>query len=547
MTAAAVDWRRNQAAVTAAAFVGFTGFTLVMPFLPLYFEQLGVRTAAAAALWSGVSLGVTPAVTAAMAPVWARVAERYGYKLMVGRSLFSFVVIMALMAWVRAPWQVFALRALHGFFAGYGPIAMTMAAESAPPERVAQAIGWVQTAQRLGPAIGPVIGGSLAQAVGLRRAFLVTALVYLAAFLLVVFGYRETGRPRLVDRTQPVRTVGWAEMRRVPHFVLFMAAIFGLQLVDRSFGPVLPLYLRETGMAEIRVPVMSGLIFTAMAGAAAVGNQATAWLIRRVRAEHLVAGGAVAAAAAGIVFVGGPSATWLVASALVFGLGIGIATTTVYTAATHAVPAADRGIAFGCLTTAYLMALAISPVVAGLLGALGMRVVFLADAIGLAAVGWIVFQRMTASRRRKYGVSILMVDPERPAPGAMREAAAWLREEASWRSRRTRSTASRSILVPEAVARLFALKRRPASGALPLVRLGRAGRGRDRDDGPGDGAARGAILAGAAVAARHRARGDGAGGVRGHEARLPCACPRTRWRARSPTPSARRSPRRART
>ena len=36
-------WRRNQTAVTTATFMGFTGFTLVMPFLPLYFEQLGVH------------------------------------------------------------------------------------------------------------------------------------------------------------------------------------------------------------------------------------------------------------------------------------------------------------------------------------------------------------------------------------------------------------------------------------------------------------------------------------------------------------------------
>ena len=94
--------------------------------------------------------------------------------MMVGRSLLSFMVIMAALAFVGAPWQVFVLRAIQGFFAGYGPIALTMAAESAPPEQTATAIGWVQTAQRLGPAIGPVIGGTLAQAVGLRQAFLVS-------------------------------------------------------------------------------------------------------------------------------------------------------------------------------------------------------------------------------------------------------------------------------------------------------------------------------------------------------------------------------------
>src|SRR4029079_542166 len=105
-------------------------------FLPLYFEQLGVHDTGAIAIWSGLSLGVTPAITAALAPVWARVADLYGRKLMVVRSLTCFVVAMLLMAYVTRPWQVFGLRAALGFFAGYGPVAMTMAAESAPPAGV---------------------------------------------------------------------------------------------------------------------------------------------------------------------------------------------------------------------------------------------------------------------------------------------------------------------------------------------------------------------------------------------------------------------------
>jgi len=177
--AAAPDWRRNQAAVTGATFIGFAGFTLVMPFLPLYFEQLGVQSARSVAIWSGLSLGVTPAVTAAMAPVWARLAERYGRKMMVGRSLISFMVIMGALAVVRAPWQVFFLRAIQGFFAGYGPIALTMAAESAPPDKIATAIGWVHTAQRLGPALGPVIGGAVTDLIGWRGTFVLIGAVFM--------------------------------------------------------------------------------------------------------------------------------------------------------------------------------------------------------------------------------------------------------------------------------------------------------------------------------------------------------------------------------
>ena len=62
------SWQRNVYAVTAASFLGFTGFTLVMPFLPLFIAQLGVTDVGAIALWTGVSLGVTPALTAMLAP-----------------------------------------------------------------------------------------------------------------------------------------------------------------------------------------------------------------------------------------------------------------------------------------------------------------------------------------------------------------------------------------------------------------------------------------------------------------------------------------------
>ena len=384
------DWRRNQVAVTGAAFVGFTGFTLVMPFLPLYFEQLGVRDTGASAIWSGVSLGITPAITALMAPIWARIAERVGRKPMVARSLLSFVFIMSATAFVSAPWQVFALRALQGLFAGYGPIAMTMAAESAPPEKTAAAIGWVQTAQRLGPALGPVIGGTLAQTLGLRKSFLVAAGFYLAASVLVLVGYREPARRRTPDADAAREKLTFATFRRVPNFLLFMVVIFSLQMVDRSFGPILPLFLRDMGMAPDRVPFLAGVLFTVAAGAAAVGNHTSGWWLRRVPVAGLVPRTAVLAAVAAAVFGLAPSVSVLLSAAVLFGFGIGIATTSIYTSASLSVPAHARGLAFGYLTTAYLAALAISPVIAGLIGALNVRSVFLVDAVGLAVVAWFV-------------------------------------------------------------------------------------------------------------------------------------------------------------
>ena len=213
------QWRRNQAAVTIATFIGFTGFTLVMPFLPLYFEQLGVHDPAEIAIWSGVSLGVTPAITAVMAPIWARFADRFGRKLMVARSLASFVVIMSLMAFVQAPWQVLALRAIQGLFAGYGPIAMAMAAESAPPEQVATAIGWVQTraAARAGARSGRSAARWRRRSVSATRSSCprrsICSRCSCARRLSAEPASAATG-----DAAAPAGVTTFARFRRVPHF-----------------------------------------------------------------------------------------------------------------------------------------------------------------------------------------------------------------------------------------------------------------------------------------------------------------------------------------
>src|SRR5438034_9109673 len=119
-TSPSAVWRRNLFAVTAASFMGFTGFTLVMPFLPLFIRQLGVTDVGEIALWTGICLGITPAVTALLSPWWGRLADRYGRKIMVERSLVSFVVMMAAMAYVTRACDVRALRVGPGVVACYG-------------------------------------------------------------------------------------------------------------------------------------------------------------------------------------------------------------------------------------------------------------------------------------------------------------------------------------------------------------------------------------------------------------------------------------------
>jgi MFS family permease len=379
-------WRRNQVAVTAAAFIGYTGFTLVMPFLPLYIAQLGVRDVGQVALWSGLSLGATPALTALLSPAWGRVADRFGRKLMLERALASFVVVMAMMALVRHPWQVFALRLAQGLFAGYGGLTLAMAAESAPRDRMASAIGLVQTAQRLGPAIGPVIGGLVAALVGLRRGFLVTASFYLVALVLVAVMYREPPARHGEDEAKSA-SLGFRAVLGFPNFLLMLVVIFGIQYVDRSLGPILPLYVAELGVPAGRAAVLAGILFSVVACSAAAGHHVCGRAIRRVPAKAIVIGGGAAASAAIAAFALA-SAPWTLALTIgLFGLAVGAAMTAAYAAAGSVIPPGAHGTAFGLLTGASLTGLALSPVLSGLIAGISIRLVFVLDvAIGVLVV-----------------------------------------------------------------------------------------------------------------------------------------------------------------
>jgi MFS family permease len=373
--------------------MGFAGFTVVMPFLPLYIAELGVEDVGEIALWSGLTLGATPAITAISAPLWGRVGDRYGSKLLVLRSLGAFVLTKGAMAFVTAPWQLVALRGLLGVFAGYGALTMSMAAESVRREEMARAIGVVQMGQRLGPAVGPLVGGVVAPLVGLRRSFLITACFYLVAMAMMVLFYREPRKRQAREAVRSLRSV-FRELIATPGFVLALAVIFTLQTVDRSFSPILPLLVDQLGIAADRIAIVSGLLFSLIAVCAAIGHRVAGGFMTRWPPRVLVAGISAAIAAALVAIVLVPSLWTLVAALIVASIGIGVAMTVAYSVAGALLPADAHVTGFGVMTTASLIGLAFAPVLAGVVGASGLLIVFVVDVVLLIALAFAVALRM---------------------------------------------------------------------------------------------------------------------------------------------------------
>ena len=375
--------------------MGYTGFTLVMPFLPLFIGQLGVTDVGEIAMWTGLSLGVTPGLTALLAPAWGRLGDRFGRKIMVERSLISFVVLFAAMAFVQSVWQVLAVRAVQGLFAGYGSLSVAMAAESAPRDRMPSAIGAVQTAQRIGPGVGPIIGGVFAQVFGLRQAFLATAAFYAVALVIVHTMYDDRATHAQPGDAAETGRVTFRNVLAFRNFILMMGVIFGLQFVDRSFGPVLPLYVEQIGVSHARVPIVAGTLFSVMALTGALGHHFCGKLLRHYTSRAVIAGGA-AVAGAGAGLFGASGNFWVMAAASVLlGIGIGAAMTASYSAAGAEIPPGAHGAGFGMLTSASLIGMASSPFIAGFVGGASIRIVFFVDLALMAMLALVVQKTMT--------------------------------------------------------------------------------------------------------------------------------------------------------
>ncbi|PYQ55995.1 MAG: hypothetical protein DMF78_00350 [Acidobacteria bacterium] len=371
-------WRRNQLVVGIAVFMVFTGFAFVLPFLPLYVRQLGVKSDEAAALWAGVLIGIAPLLAGLLAPVWGRLGDRYGQKRMAVRVLVSYVVLLALSGAVTDVWQLFALRTAVGLFGGMGPLGLAMATALAPREQTGRAVGGIQSAQILAAAVGPLSGGLLADTVGIRWTFVVTAAACAVALVLLVLYFDEPPLAAAADG-QPREAFG--DILRIPGVVPLMAVLFVVNFIGRSFTPILPLHLQRLSVPSASLAFATGALISAYSVCAAVSAMLLGRATRRYGPRGLLLATLVAGAAlvAPMALVGQFPA--LLALAVLLGLASGGSLTLCYTIGGLMVPASRRTTAFGFFSGAALFGGAVSPSVAGLLTHFHLKTIYPVDAL----------------------------------------------------------------------------------------------------------------------------------------------------------------------
>jgi MFS family permease len=384
-------WQRNLWVCVFGSLTTIIAMTVLLPFLPLYVEQLGVTDHAAIVQWSGVAYGAAYLTAALTAPLWGRLGDQYGRKLMLIRASFGMAVAMSLIGLSQNVYQLVGLRLLIGLLGGYSSGSMVLVATQTPRAQTAWALGMMSSGIMAGNLAGPLIGGVLPQLVGIRMTFFVAGAIIFVAFLATTFLIKEEPRPR--RSRQASHQAGWAGVPDKRPILAMLVTGMLLMLANMSIEPIITVYVAQIVSDPARVTIVAGIVMSA----AALGSILSAsWLGKLAdKIGHwTVIIGCLLVCALLLIPQAFVTAGWqLIGLRFLMGLSLGGLLPCVATVIRHNVPERNAGSILGYSTSSQYVGQVTGPLVGGFIGGhYGMRAVFLGTSVLMAAgalYGWI--------------------------------------------------------------------------------------------------------------------------------------------------------------
>lgn len=377
-------WRRNLAVCMFGSFTTIVAMTLLLPFLPLYVEQLGVAEHAAIVQWSGAAYGATFLTAALVAPLWGRLADRYGRKLMLIRASLGMAVAMALIGVAQDVYQLVGLRLLAGFLGGYASGSMLLVATQTPKARSGWALGTMSSAIMAGNLVGPLVGGALPPLIGIRATFFAAGAVIFVAFLATTFLIREAPRPRDA-KGKPVGA-GWGSIPdKGPVTAMFVTGML-LMLANMSIEPIITVYVATLVRDATQVTWVAGLVMSAAALGSILSAAQLGKLADRIGHWNVIVA-CLAMSALLLVPQAFVTAGWqLVLLRFLMGLSLGGLLPCIAAVIRHHVPENAAGQMLGYSVSAQYVGQVAGPLLGGYVGGhIGMRAVFIGTCVLMAA------------------------------------------------------------------------------------------------------------------------------------------------------------------
>ncbi len=235
---------------------------MITPFLTLYLAQdLNVVGDREIGLWAGLIFAANFLTSFIFQPIWGKVADKYGRKLMLLRSGFGMAIVIACMGFATHPWHLLVLRLLNGTISGFNPASISLVSSTTPKNRMGFSMGIMQSGQVAGTILGPLIGGMMADWFGFRPIFYITGALIFAASLLALFLVKENfNREEAKAMPQASVIAGLKELSHIPQLPALFAVTFLLQFAMISPMTLLPLYVQKLHGSAQDIALWSGFV-----------------------------------------------------------------------------------------------------------------------------------------------------------------------------------------------------------------------------------------------------------------------------------------------
>jgi DHA1 family multidrug resistance protein-like MFS transporter len=266
-------WQRTLYILFFSQLMVAVGFSSIFPFLPLYVADLGSSSGLSVELLSGLVFSVQAFTMMLASPIWGTLADRHGRKIMVERSMFGGAVILLMMAFVTSAEQLVLLRAIQGLVTGTVPAASALLASVTPRRQTGYAMGFLQVGFGTGLAVGPLIGGAVADIYGYNSVLYLTSTMLLLAGITVLFGVREKFDPAEVAARQKTSILSnWRALISIPGVLVTFVVRFLTSLGRMMIVPILPLFIQTLLSDPSRLNTFTGLALGIASGSTTVSS-----------------------------------------------------------------------------------------------------------------------------------------------------------------------------------------------------------------------------------------------------------------------------------
>jgi multidrug resistance protein len=170
-------------------FIDLLGFGIVIPFLPMFADRLGIS-----AFGVGVILAIYSLMQLLCAPVLGRISDRIGRRPIIMLGLIGSSAGYLIYGFATSFAWLFLSRAVHGACAGTVSTAQAYVADTTDESNRAHGMGMIGAAFGLGFVLGPAIGGLLGHS-DLRIPVYFASALALANFFFAALALPESHQP----------------------------------------------------------------------------------------------------------------------------------------------------------------------------------------------------------------------------------------------------------------------------------------------------------------------------------------------------------------